>query len=233
MSSVAVKRPRSMSAYMYKPASTKRFKPAVKATFPVYSKPRTTPASFERKFKDTALNFTVDLTGECPATGQLLTIAKGTAESERIGRQITVKKVQVRMTVAANTNTYVGGAFRILLVQDKQCNGSAATYSGVNGVLESDSFTAFRNLENSGRFVILKDWIETLQPAAGIVGAFNSAMKVLDFYYTCSMPVSYDSTADTGAIETIRSNNLFLLARSSFDDDLYQVSGVVRVRYID
>lgn len=187
----------------------------------------------ELKFLDTATSFTFDTTGEVPATGQLNLIPQGVGESERIGRKVIIKSIQCRWRCVPNTTNWIGGVLRLMLVQDTQCNGAAATYSGVGGVLEDDTVTAFRNLENTSRFIIHKDWLFSLTPKAGVVGAFNTESRVVQFYKKCSIPIEFDSVAATGALTTIRSNNLFLLARSSVDDDVVQCLGVVRIRYLD
>jgi len=187
----------------------------------------------EMKFLDTAQGFTFDTTGEVPAGGQLNLIPQGVNESERIGRKVTIKSIHARWQIQPNANTWLGSTLRLLLVQDTQCNGAAATYSGVGGVLESDSVTAFRNLENTNRFIIHMDKFFSLQPTAGILTAFNASPKCITFSKRCNIPIEFDSSATTGAIGTIRSNNLFLLARSSLDDDLIQCIGVVRIRYSD
>jgi len=190
-------------------------------------------ATAEVKFIDTAQGFTFDATGEVPGGGQLNLIAQGVGESQRVGRKVVVKSIHARWTIQPNANTWLGSTVRLLLVQDTQCNGAAATYSGVGGVLESDSVTAFRNLENSNRFIIHMDKFFSMQPTAGILTAFNATPKCITFNKKCNIPIEFDSSATTGAIETIRSNNLFLLARSSLDDDLIQCIGVVRIRYTD
>lgn len=189
-------------------------------------------ATGENKFLDTTTSFTPDTTGEVPATGQLNLIPQGVEESQRIGRKVTINKISIRWVHAAGT-TGTGSVYRILLVQDTQCNGAAATYSGVGGVLESSSVAAFRNLENSKRFIIHKDWFYALNYQAGVAGAFNTENKAITFNKDVNIPIEFDSAAATGAIGTIRSNNLFLLACSSADDDLSIVGGVVRIRYTD
>jgi len=187
----------------------------------------------EVKFLDTATAFLFDTTGEVPATGQLNLVPQGVEESQRVGRKITIKSINIRWVISAGAGTTASDTLRLMLVQDTQANGAAATYSGVGGVLESDTVTAFRNLENSNRFIVLKDWFFSLNPTAGIVGAFNSTQKSITFNKKCNIPIEFDSSASTGAIGTIRSNNLFLLARGGVVDDGYQCTGVVRIRYTD
>lgn len=188
--------------------------------------------SGEVKFLDTTTSFAVDTTGEVPATGQLNLIPQGVEESQRVGRKVTIKSIHVRWVVNMAA-TATSPTIRILLVQDTQCNGAAATYSGVNGVLETDTVQAFRNLENSQRFIIHKDWFFPLNTGAGVTGSFNPFSKTIKWSKTCSIPIEFDSSATTGAIGTIRSNNLFLIARANVDDDLVAVNGVVRIRYTD
>lgn len=188
----------------------------------------------ELKFLDTSNSFTFDTTGEVPANGQLNLIPKGTGASERIGRKVHIKSIHMRSTIQPNAVTWSGGAMiRFLIVQDKQCNGAAATWSGVNGVLAADTISAFRNLDNIDRFVILKDWFLPITACAGVTTSFNTPIMEFEFHKKCNIPIEFDAVADTGAITTIRSNNLFMLARSTTDDDILQHSGVTRIRYID
>lgn len=190
-------------------------------------------SSTELKFFDTANAWTFDFTGEVPATGQLNIVPQGVNESERIGRKITIKKIDVRLVISPNAATWVGSALRLLLVQDTQCNGAAATYSGVAGVLESTDVMAFRNLENVNRFVVHKDWMFVLNPTAGVTTSMNLTKKILKFSKEVSIPIEYDSVGTSGALTTTRSNNLFFIARSDNDDDSIAVAGVTRIRYID
>jgi len=188
----------------------------------------------ELKFFDTAQSFLVDSTGEVPATGQLNLIPQGITEATRVGRRITIKAIQMRVQFQYNVATLTGGTFRFLLVQDKQCNGANATYSGAGGVLESDSVHAFRNLENTQRFIVHMDKFFSITPQAGVAGAFNQNVKLVTFIKKVWVPIEFDSSATTGAIDTIRSNNFFLLCKGhSGEDDIVTCTGVVRVRYVD
>lgn len=188
----------------------------------------------EQKFFDTTNTFNFDSTGEVPATGQLCIIPQGVNESERVGRKVTIKHIMMRGFLIPVAGTWTGGSevIRLMLVQDTQCNGAAATWSGANGVLESDTVHAFRNLENSNRFKILKDWYTVLNAQAGVTTSFNQTTRTFFFSKNCSIPIEWDSVATTGALTTIRSNNLFLIARGANDDQV-AYSGVTRLRYID
>nr|DAE89245.1 MAG TPA: capsid protein [Cressdnaviricota sp.] len=188
--------------------------------------------SQERKFFDTALNFAIDATGEVPATGQLILIPQGDTESTRDGRKATIKSVQIRgnliyvpaaaATAAAITNMY--------LVLDTQCNGAAASAAEV--FTGTDFSTAMLNLNNSGRFRILKHWVHTWNSGAGATTAYNNVAKQVEFFKKCEVPVDWSGA--TGAITEIRSNNIFLLASviGAGSDDAITMTGTARVRFV-
>jgi len=191
--------------------------------------------SAELKFFDNAISFNFDSTGEVPATGQLCTIAQGVAQTQRVGRKITIKKIVAKLTITLATPTDAIGSdiLRLALVQDTQTNGAAATFSGVGGVFETDQVNALRNIDNTSRFRVLKDFRLQMNPTAGVSGAWVAVKKTCDFNINCNIPIIYDGSATTGAIDTIRSNNLFLVARGGATDDLYTCVGNIRLRFLD
>lgn len=103
------------------------------------------------------------------STGQITPFgltAEGPARWNRIGRRLQIVKVESRLylknSVSAN-QTGNADYLRIAIVFDRQTNGAAATYSDIyttydqNGVASSTS-ASLPNLDNSLRFVILKEW---------------------------------------------------------------------------
>lgn len=186
----------------------------------------------EQKFFDTTLNFTVDATGEVPATGQLTLIPQGVTESTRVGRKCVIKSVTIHAgayLVPAATATS-SGVVSMFLVLDKQCNGAAAANADVWS--SGDLNIAMRNLANSSRFVVLKKWKFGINSQAGATTAYNNQSRPLDYYKKCNIPIEYSST--TGAITEIKSNNLFLMAGcNALLDDLVTISGTCRLRFSD
>lgn len=186
----------------------------------------------ELKYFDTTLSFSVDATGEVPATGQLCLIPQGTGESARVGRVVRVKSLQIRAlcqynpgaAALASTNMY------LYVVLDTQCNGAAAA---VTDVLTSNNFAvALNELDNSARFRVLRRIKVNFTAAAGVTTAFNSTVKTIDHYQKLNIPLDFSST--TGAITEIRSNNIFLMCGSdTTSDDLIAVNGTARLRYTD
>jgi len=183
----------------------------------------------ELKFFDTALSFNFDLTGEVPATGQLALIPQGDTESTRDGRIAWIKSVQIRGQVLyqPSTGAVAADAAYLYLVLDTQANGAAAA---ITDVFTSNVMgTNMLNLNNSGRFRILKKWVIPLNSQAGATTAYNNLMVPVEFYKKCNIKMDWSST--TGAITEIRSNNLFLCAGMGPSDDLASFTGTCRLRF--
>lgn len=188
----------------------------------------------ERKFFDTAISFSFDATGEVPATGQLTLIPQGVTESTRVGRKCVIKSIHIRGTFTFTPGATTSGVDDVYLfvVLDKQCNGAAAA---VTDVLTSNAMgQALTNLENSDRFVILKRFQQRLVSNAGVSTAFSRDQVPFEWYKKVNIPIEYDSSASTGALTTIRSNNIFLLAGSGLiGDDVSTCDATCRLRFDD
>ncbi len=152
------------------------------------------------------------------AEDSVLTVVQGDGESERIGRKLCVKKIGWRFTCELLTTATVGvsESLRVILYLDTQTNGATAT---VTDILETDDYQSFNNLANKGRFKIYMDRVYDLnvQAAAGDGTTNDQPNFVINdsFYKTCSIPIEYDNSAGTGAIATMRSNNIGVLLVSS------------------
>jgi len=187
----------------------------------------------ELKYFDTGLSFSFDATAEVPATGQLALIPQGDTESTRDGRIAYIKSIQIRGyanfvpgAAAAQSSTVC----YLYLVLDTQCNGAAAAITDV--FTSNVAGTNLLNLNNSGRFRILKKWVMTFNSPAGATTAFANVSKPLEFYKRCNIKVDWSST--TGAITEIRSNNVFLMAGSdgATSDDTVAFLGNARLRFM-
>lgn len=200
---------------------------ATPAAVPSYT--RTRGEKEEVKFFDTPHTFSVDATGEVPATGQLNLIPQGDTESTRDGRQCTIKSIQIRgeMNFAPGAGAVGGTHVYMWLVLDKQCNGAAAAITDV--FTSSSCIQNLVNLANSGRFRIIKKWVMPYNVGAGVTTAYVNVVKQIEFFKKCNIPLQFSST--TGAITEIKSNNLFLLAGSS-SDDLVAFQGQTRLRFV-
>lgn len=192
--------------------------------------PRTQGLLPEKKFFDTDLAFDFDATGEIPATGQLALIPQGDTESTRDGRLAIIKSVQIRGRMLFNPTTSANASTTtfLYLVLDTQANGAAAA---ITDVFTSNSMaTNMLNLNNSGRFRILKKWVHVFNAQAGVTTAYNTVIKQLEFYKRCNIKMDWSAAA--GAITEIRSNNLFLMAGATTSDDLVSFTGTCRLRFM-
>ncbi len=175
----------------------------------------------ELKFHDVDLDDAViDTAGTITATVNI--IPQDVTEKTRVGRKCTIKSIGWRYrinlpeqdAVATPANSDV---VRVIMYLDKQANGATAA---VTDLLESANFHSFNNLANKSRFRVLHDAmydLNFLTLASDNAGVVSSAgvNRSGEFFKKCNIPIEFDDTATTGAIGTIRSNNLGVLLISS------------------
>lgn len=226
-------RPTSTGEYTTKTKKTKTNGAIAKPAFrrSNAANPRYFASDFlpEKKYFDTALSFTLDNTGEVPATGQLVLIPQGDTETTRDGRQCMIESVQIRanMSFQPGASASASTVATLMLVQDTQTNGAAAAVTDV--MTSANLWSALIYMPNSNRFKVLKRWDCEFQPGAGVTAAYNSVNHHLEYYSKQKIPLEF--SAGTGALTELKSNNLFLLAGAVGSDDLVQVDGNCRVRF--
>jgi hypothetical protein len=158
----------------------------------------------------------------------LVGLAQGTTANTRTGRKILVKKVQVVANV-----TFAGGAtssdvFKWWLVLDKQANGAYPT--SVSDIWAAEFVgEELRNLDTSSRYKIMAAGQMEFASGAGVAGAYDSQVKMLNIELPCNLLVEMSSTA--GAITEIKNNNILLCSGSL--NDACTVSGSSRIRFYD
>ncbi len=171
---------------------------------------------FDQDIDDSTIAIGATIFQNASAEQSLLRIAQGTTESTRIGRKLVIRNIHWTMTVSLKSSTATGGGdvVRIILYLDKQTNGQTATSTGI---LETATFQSYRNLANTSRFSILYDKTLALSHTAGAGDAldFGENKRVLKFNKQCNIPIEYDNSFTTGALSTIRSNNINMLILSS------------------
>jgi len=237
--------------YTHQPAAKRAATAAFRDEYPRYSLPapgfqrnsgyygRFTGPQRELKFFDTALSFVVDDTAEVPASGQLCLIPQDQTQSGRDGNKVTIKSINIHGTanMVPGSATNASAVMFLYVIQDTQCNGAAATVGDANtGIFTSANLAvANHTIANSGRFKVLKKFVMPFNSAAGVAAAFNTSLRVFSWHGKCNIPIVYDAVASTGALTTIRSNNIFLVAgaASTGQDDTIAVQGTVRLRYSD
>lgn len=86
-------------------------------------------------------------------TGYLLNpLAQGSSASQRVGNTVRFKSLDIRAAITPNDAQ--PSWLRVIVLRDDQANGTVPT---ITDVLESNSITSFRNLDNVKRFKILSD----------------------------------------------------------------------------
>ncbi len=210
---MAVARPFRPPTYKRRRTSAPPFRPVRDRVGGYYG--RFAGANAELKFKDVTVDDAIIAAGGVLTTSINL-IAQGTGESERIGRKCVLKSIMWRGSLSIPPLELEGNPgdterFRLIVYQDKQTNGAAAT---ALGILEAVSVDDFRNLANSGRFNILWDHHMVLNYATLSHFAVNSfsmseVRKNFSFMKKCNIPLEFDNTV--GALTELRSNNIGLL----------------------
>lgn len=189
----------------------------------------------ELKFFETQVDNGVAATNGVISEASICLIPQGVTESQRVGRKCTITQILWRWNVILPETDAVAtpanaDVFRMIMYLDKQCNGAAATAALI---LESPTFQAYNNLENSQRFRILYDKSVTINYTGGLAsdnaGVVSQPQQLRSgaFYKKCNIPIEYSST--TGAITEIRSNNVGILLISK--NAIATLVSQVRVRF--
>ncbi len=194
-------------------------------------------AGREYKFHDTLISNTLfTQAGAVLTNGSLNEIPQGVEESQRIGRKVVVKSLQMKAKIflANASNGATSQLYRVIIFQDKQANGAAAV---VLDILEQASTLSFRNLANSSRFKIWYDETKHINSTAaagnGTTNVFSENFRYLQLHIPMNVPLEFDNTAATGAIATIRSNNLGLLVMMQEAAEDVFIQTTIRLRFSD
>ncbi len=187
----------------------------------------------EAKFFNTVVSDAVVTT--TMVISNLTVVPEGNGESERVGRKINIKSIHVRGSLTLPSTTTMADTSDVvicMLVQDTQTNGAAFA---ATDLLDTDGFTSFRNLANSTRFRILYKKIYALKiygaAPSGAALVSGEDVRAININKRVNIPMEYDNSASTGAIGTVRSNNVYWVTQSSAG-----ISGTAltaRIRYTD
>jgi ABC-type molybdate transport system substrate-binding protein len=135
----------------------------------------------------------------------LATIAQGASVSQRIGKKVVLKSLQMRGTMYSAASTTIADAAYII-VYDRRPTG---TLPNITDVLDSNSPFAFNKDDNAGRFKILKrvDRVfcgntTTITAKSGYAADMWMSLR--------NLPVTFKS-AGTGAIGDIEEGALYLI----------------------
>lgn len=240
MSYSARGRARRKSKYSrsFKSRSGRKFRPGYDRTGG-YNKFVNRPAAIaqELKFLDSSHD-----DNPIPSAGQVIgsvnLIAQGVTQSTRVGRKCTIKAINWHWCVGLPARTdvatppTVNDTVRVMMILDKQCNGAAAT---VTDVLFTADWQSFNNLSNSNRFRVLYDktvdlnYTDMIHDEAANTFSNHRVNHTKSFYKKCNIPIEFSATS--GALTTVRSNNIFVMVISS--SGIATIDSVVRIRFTD
>lgn len=155
----------------------------------------------------------------CDTTGSvtlLNTVAQGTAVTQRVGKKISMKGLQVR-GYSANGTTAVFNDTAWLIVYDKRPTGSLPA---VTDILVTATSTSMNNDNNAGRFTILKRVDRVLLGNTTVQAAVANAITDIcaiseDCYLDLKGKETIFKAAATGAIGDIEQGALYLVTVGS------------------
>ncbi len=191
----------------------------------------------ERKFFDTNVGTSIGTVANSLEIRELAIVPQGDTESERIGRKIQIKSLDVKghlLLNASTTSAATSTMVRMLVVQDKQTNGAVFT---ATDLLEADNWISFNNLANSSRFRVLHSQEFQLVAKAGASVAspavnFGEDVVPVHAHLDLDMPIEYDNSATSGVITSVRSNNLYICF-IAVADLVSTFAGMARIRFTD
>ena len=192
----------------------------------------------EKKFLDTNLGIGGDDGGVIANSGTVCVVPEGDGQSNRHGRKITITSVMLRGRVQLDATTPTPDRMRIIMYLDKQCNGATLAAADIlqNAAGSAASIDGFRNLEETHRVQVLMDKTYALQrPNGNATVALATNNRTVTMFKKCGIEIVYDNSATTGAIATIRSNNIGFMFITQLDtaSNACDFNGNVRIRYTD
>jgi len=166
----------------------------------------------ERKVIDVAKT-----TVACDTTGAVTAlnlVAVGTDFTDRIGRKITMKSIQLRALLVPQDSTVVDGLARVILVYDAQSNGAALP--AITDILTAATSLSSLNLNNRDRFKVLMDKqfaMGNQDLTAGQAVAGSPSIHQFKKFKRCNLQVIFNTT--TAVIAAISSGSLLLVTIGS------------------
>jgi len=186
----------------------------------------------ELKYVDTAISQEFDATAGVLTPINLLAV--GDDNTSRDGRQVTIKSVQLALSVTRQVG-FANEDLRVMLVWDNAVNsGAAPTIMGT--ILDNSTVTTpascFPKVDNAQRFTILYDSKVQVGPISATATQAFSANTVArwDAYKKINQVTQYSGT--TAAIGSIQNGGLYLITLGSLATGSTCVGGV-RVRFTD
>ncbi len=195
---------------------------------------RYTPPNAEMKFLDQIIDVADVSASGVIASSSICVIPNGTGESERIGRKLTIKKIQAKISLVLpsfSAFTSTTDLIRVILYHDKQCNGTALTNLSTLLANQTDLFS-FRKLENSTRFNFIWDKTYALNSMISGDGTTTRTGGIQRFFHIfkeCNIQIEYDNVNGTITEQKTNTIGLALITEAGLID----FESHWRIRYTD
>jgi len=226
---------RTYGAYGYGSTRRRMFRPGFDRVGGGRYRPTYEP-NVEWKNHDTIVTTTNTAQWAVPTTAGTGLLAAGIVQqagsvSSRLSRKIMVKSLEISyiLTFSPGATSIANDTFFYCLLLDTQANGGQPANTDIWST--TTCYQSLRNLDNTGRFRMLKYWEVRLAAGAGVTTAYAPQAKSFQRHVKFKKPIIIDYNGTTGAASEIRSNNLLLCYASTAA--LTVATGSTRLRYCD
>lgn len=183
----------------------------------------------EAGFVDLAYSSHVtDTTGEIFLVA---TIAQGASHSQRVGKRVLYKSMQIRGSWVSGTSVGSAPHQAMMLIYDKRPHG---TLPAITDVLNSATPQSFLNDINSDQYMVLKRWDVVTMGDSDTPVTGEERKPINDYIDLKGLPVQYKGLG-TGAIGDIEYGGLYLITVGT--EAVGTTAGTVlvgcRTRYVD
>lgn len=168
--------------------------------------------------------------------------SQGDGESQRDGRVYYINAIHVKGKITTDAaESQVGplgpSYVRVILYWDTQTNASQAVATDIMDAGLTDDFLAFRNLQNSKRFVVLKDKVIRVNPQAmneGSANLFAVANSTAQFSFNKKFkkPIKVRCVGTSADVASASDNNFGIAAINSNEGGVTRsITYQARVRF--
>lgn len=188
------------------------------------------PRQFARgewKYLDTTIN--TQINSDVPTMTLCNGLAPGNSATTRVGVKLSIRTIELRLSVMPDTAGGVLQRNRFFLVIDRQANGTVPT--ALTDIITPGTVNGLRSLTNRKRFKIIMDKMFSIGPTAQ-----QGANRVFHIYLKLRRPLVVEYNAGVaGTIADIVSNSLYFVTVGSelAGNTDSNITGVVRIRYTD
>lgn len=166
--------------------------------------------------------------------GALNSIALGDGESDRDGRKVLLKSIHIRGAMYRLTETSIGSDLvaRLIVFLDTQTNGAEAAPELLINTGAVHPEYAYRNMQQTKRFKVLKDGIFVLSQNAAAGGnttvVSGPGATLFDWNFNVHIPVIYSGA--TEVIASIVDNSIQVYCMASGNDCTLRYES--RIRFV-